>query len=228
MLSLIGIALAPIVLILIYVYRRDRYEKEPRIVLIKSFILGALTVIPILFIEIALSNYWEQKYTLTNQMIKAAYDAFIVAAGTEETFKYLAFIILIWRSKNFNEKFDGIVYAAYISLGFAAVENILYVFQHGMQTGFIRAVTAVPAHTIFGVTMGYFLAMAKFKNSNFFFWIFLSISVPVVLHGFYDFILMSGNNILLILFIPFLIAILILALKQMKFLSGISRFKPNT
>ncbi|MCD4793873.1 MAG: PrsW family intramembrane metalloprotease [Bacteroidales bacterium] len=226
--TILAVSLAPIVLILLYLYKRDKYEKEPKKLLAKVLIFGALTVIPIFFIETWLSGYWENKFNFpANKLLTAAYDSFIVAAFTEELFKYLVFIIFIWSNKNFNEKFDGIIYATFISLGFAAVENIIYVFNSGIGTGLIRAFTAVPAHAIFGITMGYFLAWAKFNPSKRFIYIVLSIAVPIALHGFYDFILMSQHTTLLLLFIPYLIFMVIIGLRQMKHLSGISRFKPE-
>ena len=93
----------------------------------------------------------------------AAYTAFIVAALTEEGMKFLAFYFFFWKNRNFNERFDGIVYAVYISLGFAGIENILYVFTGGYSVGVIRALTAVPAHALFGIVMGYYFGMAKFN-----------------------------------------------------------------
>jgi len=159
-------------------------------------------------------------------MLTAAYNAFFVAASTEEIFKYLVFIFIIWKHKDFNEMFDGIVYAAYISLGFAAIENLMYVFSNGIGVGFLRAFTAVPAHAIFGITMGFFLALAKFQTKGKIIWLFLSLVIPIALHGFYDFILMSQKEILLVAFIPYLIILIIVGLKQMKGLSDASRFKP--
>ena len=226
--TLLAVSLAPVILLLLYLYKRDKYEKEPKKLLAKALIFGALTVLPVFFIETWLSGYWDNKYNYpANKLLTAAYDSFIVAAFTEELFKFLVFIIFIWSNKNFNEKFDGIIYAVYISLGFAAIENIMYVFGSGIGTGLIRAFTAVPAHTIFGITMGYFLAWAKFNPSKRFIYIALSISVPIALHGFYDFILMSQHNILLLLFIPYLIFMIIIGLRQMKHLSKISIFKPE-
>ena len=222
------IALAPIIIILFYIYFRDKYEKEPIKILLITFAVGALTVIPIIIIEKLLMNFWEMKFSASvPKMSSAAYSAFIVAAFTEELFKFLAFFILIWRNKNFDERFDGIVYAVFISLGFAAVENVLYVIGNGLPTGLLRAFTAVPAHALFGVSMGYFLGLAKFSKNKKGLYILLSITIPILLHGFYNFILMSQNNFLLLLFIPFLIFMLIVGLKKMKRHSNDSVFKNN-
>lgn len=222
---LLALSLAPILIIAFYIYFRDKYEKEPIGILIKTFIAGAVIVIPILAVETLLS-YWEPKYTGSNMPLgAAAYSAFIVASLTEEAFKFLALYLLIWRNKNFNEYFDGIVYSVFISLGFAAVENVLYVFQNGIGTGMLRAFTAVPAHTIFGVAMGFYLSRAKFEPGKVGFNLFLASGVPILLHGIYDFILMSGNGYLLLSFIPFMIYMFWISLRRMKKHSGLSVFK---
>lgn len=214
---LLVVALAPVFIIAFYIYFRDKYEKEPIGILIKSFVAGAVITAPILFIELYLSNYWEQKFSNNMpDLSTAAYSAFVVAAFSEELFKYAAFILLIWKNKNFNEKFDGIVYATFISLGFAAVENILYVLQNGMATGLLRAITAVPAHAIFGITMGFYLGFAKMIPHNKTLNMILALIIPIILHGIYDFILMSENEILLILFIPFVIFMWVLGFRKMK------------
>ncbi len=215
--TLIGISLAPVILLIIYIYYRDKYEKEPKKMLAKAMLFGALTVIPILFVETWLSGYWAGKYDYpSNKIPTAAYNAFMVASFTEELFKYLVFVIFIWKNKNFNERFDGIIYAAFISLGFAAVENILYVVQNGMGTGIMRAFTAVPAHAMFGIAMGFYFGRAKFSGNNPAFNLTAAFLIPFLLHGIYDFILMAENNFLLLLFIPLLVVMMIIALKQMK------------
>ncbi len=223
---LISVALAPVIVILIYINKRDKYEKEPRRLLIKAFVFGIISVLPVFFIETALTNYWHTKYALSNMPLQtAAYDAFAVAAFTEEFFKILVFFIFIWKNKNFNEKFDGIVYAVFISMGFAATENLMYVLSSGFTTGLIRAFTAVPAHAIFAVSSGYFLAFAKFKPKGKIVYLFLALAVPVLLHGIYDFILLSKKDFLLLIFVPYVIFILVVAFKEMKRHSDASRFR---
>jgi RsiW-degrading membrane proteinase PrsW (M82 family) len=73
---------------------------------------------------------------------------------------------VLYNNKNFNEPFDGIVYAVIVSMGFATIENIIYVFQYGFATGILRLFTAVPAHAAFGILMGYFLGKAKFTHGK--------------------------------------------------------------
>ena len=221
--NLIIIALAPVIIIAAYIYYRDKYDKEPLGLLIKALVAGGLIVIPIIAVERFLSGFLFYLSGLTH----AAYNAFVVAALTEELFKFAALMILFWKSKEFNEKFDGIVYATFISLGFAGVENILYVVDSGYETGLMRAFTAVPAHTIFGITMGFYAGLAKFyiKSRKELLW--KSILTAIVLHGIYDFILMAGIPWLLLVFIVFVVYLYYLGLKRMKNLSGQSIYRTD-
>lgn len=217
------IALAPVFIILFYVYFRDKYEKEPIAVLLKALVAGALITIPIVFIEMGLSNFGENSLGSRGQTL---WSAFIVAGATEEVFKFLALYILIWANKNFNERFDGIVYAVFVSLGFAAVENVLYVVGGNIEVGLMRAITAVPAHAFFGVTMGYFFGLARFANDGMKgAYMVRAIAWPIILHGFYDYCLMAELNIMLLAFVPFIIYLWIQGFKKMKELSDNSRFR---
>ena len=198
--DLLILSLAPVFIIAGYIYFRDKYEKEPLRLLLFSLLAGAFIVIPILFIERFLGSFTPAFYGL----LQAAWKAFVVASFTEELYKYLALYLLIWKSREFNDKFDGIVYAVFISLGFAAVENVLYVMGNGHFTGIIRAVTAVPAHAIFGITMGFYFGMAKFYPKKQAALKQKALVAPIILHGIYDFILFTGIDWLSIVFLAFL------------------------
>ncbi len=217
-------AIAPVVAILIYIYYRDKWEKEPLRKLIAALALGALSVIPVFFVEMWLHDLI-YNFQITKRL-DALYTAFVVAAFTEETFKFLALLIIVWRSRQFSEKYDGIVYAVFVSLGFAMVENIKYVLDGGMNVAFVRAVTAVPAHALFGVTMGYYLSFARFslfyKKKNF----ILALLIPIMLHGIYDFILMSAEPGYFIVFIFYLYYLYKVGFKRIRELSTIKR-TPN-
>lgn len=221
--NLLLLALAPVFVLLAYIWLRDKYEKEPWSMLIKALLLGALSVIPIMFLENLLMSFID----LFSGYTRAFYNAFVVAAFSEELFKFLFLYALIWKSREFNEKFDGIVYAVFISLGFAGVENIMYVFRYGHETGIVRALTAVPAHFLFGVTMGYFVGMARFYSKRRTVLIRSALLVPMLLHGFYDFILMAQHQILLLAFIPFIVWMWFQGQKRMKLLSDSSVFSYN-
>jgi len=210
--NLLILSLAPVLIIAGYIYFRDKYEKEPLQLLIIALLAGALSVIPILFVELFLLSF----AVYFNGLMAAAWKAFVVAAFTEESFKFLALYMLIWKSREFNDKYDGIVYSVFISLGFAAVENVLYVFGGGVFTGIARAVTAVPAHAIFGITMGFYFGMARFYPKKEDHLKRKALLIPILLHGIYDFILFTGIDWLYIVFIGFLIYLFSSGLKRVR------------
>jgi RsiW-degrading membrane proteinase PrsW (M82 family) len=212
--DLVFIALAPVFIIGFYIYYRDKYEKEPLGILFKALLAGVLICFPVMFVESFLSNFAE-----SFGLYRSAYDAFIVASLTEEGFKLTALWLLFWKNPNFNEKFDGLVYAVFISLGFAGFENMLYVLKGGVQVGWTRAFTAVPIHALNGAVMGYYFGIAKFFPEFKDRYLWLSFFMPFLLHGIYDFILMSGHPVLLTCFVPFIIFLWITGFKKMRTLS---------
>jgi len=214
--NLLIISLAPVLIILYYIYVKDKYNKEPLPLLLKSLLMGALITIPVILVEGVLSALWYGDFSLT----KAGYSAFVVAGLTEELFKFLALYWLIWKNKEFDEKIDGIVYAVFISLGFAGIENIMYIFQYGASTGYTRAITAVPAHAFFGMVMGFYFAMAKFSPGRKSVNLLKALFIPVLLHGFYDYILMSQEEALRFLFVPYMIWMFYFTRKKMNSLQG--------
>ncbi len=222
--SLLILALAPVLLVAFYIYLRDKYEREPIALLVLAFVAGCLIVIPVSIVESRLSVPAQSMQNYAS----AGWTAFVVAAFTEESFKFLALMILFWDNKNFNEKFDGIVYAVFISLGFAAVENIMYVMDGGASVGILRAFTAVPAHALFGIVMGYQTGLARFFPKEKSWRLFLALALPILLHGIYDFILMSEHPLLLLVFIPFLVFLWIYGFRRMKDLSDRSVFRVFT
>jgi RsiW-degrading membrane proteinase PrsW (M82 family) len=219
--NLLFISLAPILIIAFYIYNRDKYEKEPIPLLLKALFAGILIVLPVVLIEKLLSYPSEMMEGLP----AVAYTAFAVAALTEEGMKFLAFLFFFWNNRNFNEKFDGIVYSVYIALGFAGIENILYVYSGGYGVGLIRAITAVPAHALFGIVMGYYFGLARFSPSRRKGYLVLAFVLPFLFHGLYDFLLMSNSPILLILFIPVFIYFWIGGFKKMSVASDASSFR---
>ena len=155
---LLALSVLPVILLLIYIYRKDKYEKEPIGLLILSC-LGGMIAIPL---DLAL-------VTLIESMIYSSstfFSAFFEAGLCEELCKFVILFLIIWWNKNFNEYMDGIVYAVFVGLGFACVENVLYVFEGGIATGIVRALLSVPAHFLFAVVMGYFFSLAKFDCSR--------------------------------------------------------------
>lgn len=186
-------------------YFFDRHDREPIRILLKVFIMGIFSVIPTIFIENILSNF-----NVFPGIFGIGYTAFIVAGLTEEFMKRQVVLKTVYFNPVFDEKLDGIVYCVMSALGFATIENILYIvfrFSDVESIGFYRAIISVPAHMLFAVTMGYYLSLSKFaltpEESQFY--LKKSLAVPAVLHGIFDFILMSQIAVLMVLFVPFII-----------------------
>jgi protease PrsW len=120
--------------------------------------------------------------------------SFLVIACTEEGMKYLATRLYAYRKIQFNEPFDGITYCVIVSMGFATLENLFYVLQHGYLTGIMRMFLSVPAHASFGVLMGYHLGLAKIDRARQWTHKFRALLYPVVLHGLFDFFLFLQSS----------------------------------
>jgi len=188
-LLLFGIAVLPVVLLMIFIYRQDKYEKEPIKSLAKAFIGGILAIPLDILVVTGIDSIFEgTAFTST-----VFFSAFMEAGIPEELCKFIIFMIFIWRDKNFNEYFDGIVYATFIGLGFACVENIEYVFMFGFQTGIVRALLSVPGHFLFGVVMGYFLSMAKFHPEKRGTYLISGLLLSMLAHGLFDWLLMVAS-----------------------------------
>ena len=188
-LLLFGIAILPVILLMIFIYRQDKYQKEPVKSLAKAFI-GGMIAIPLDIIIVTGIQYLAGDAVITKTVF---FNAFLEAGMPEEFCKFVIFMLLIWRDKNFDEYFDGIVYATFIGLGFACVENIQYVFTYGFQTGVVRALLSVPGHFLFGVVMGYFLSMAKFHPEKRGTYLISGLLLSMIAHGLFDWLLMAAS-----------------------------------
>ena len=194
------LAILPVIVLASYIYKKDKYEKEPLSMLILAFFLGMLAI-PMDLVVVGIINAMIPGGTVF-------YQAFFEAGIPEEFCKWALFMLVIWRNKNFDEFFDGIVYACFIGLGFACIENMMYVYDSesystALHTGVVRALLSVPGHFLFAVIMGYFLGMAKFRPQQRGKYLILSYVCPVIAHGIFDYLLMlssalSENNMELI------------------------------
>ena len=193
---LLALAVLPVVVLAFYVYRQDRYEKEPMGMLVKAFLFGCLSVLPAVFLEQGLMTLYSNSGGASLPgALHGVYEGFVVAGCSEELSKLLLLTLAVWRSREFNEYFDGIVYAAFVSLGFAGLENIMYVFSQetvatAVATGSMRALLSVPGHFLFGVVMGYYFALAKFEPEHRSANLFKAFLYPMLLHGSFDALLM--------------------------------------
>jgi RsiW-degrading membrane proteinase PrsW (M82 family) len=186
-------ALLPVFLILRYVYLLDKNEREPLGFVIKVVVWGAIFSIPCAGVErfmISLIGSFYDPATINFAWVENT----VGVALVEELSKWLVLMLIVWKNQNFDYRYDGIVYAVSASLGFAALENILYVLSYGTGVSIGRAIFAIPGHATFGVFMGYFLSRAKT------FWIddkrirmtickLLASALPMLIHGCYDFLL---------------------------------------
>lgn len=212
---LLLLAVLPTYFLMVFIYYKDSYEKEPIGLLISLFALGMVSVIPALIIETLGDLLFSSMFGNNTSAYNFFYVFFCVAIA-EEGGKYIFTYLRTWNNKNFNYKFDGIVYAVLVSLGFATVENILYVMQGGLSVAIARGLLSVPSHAIDAVYMGYYYGLAKYydsvgntrsKNHC----MVLSIIVPVILHGCYDYFLFEGTVRHFVTFLIFVVALDVLA-----------------
>ena len=190
-LILFGIAILPVILLMVFIYRQDKYQKEPVKSLAKAFI-GGMLAIPLDIIIVTGIDALLGGTIVANTVF---FSAFLEAGIPEEFSKFLIFMIFIWNDKNFDEYFDGIVYATFIGLGFACVENIEYVFSYGFSTGVVRALISVPGHFLFGVVMGYFLSLAKFHPEKRGGYMITGLLLAMLAHGLFDWLLMLSSGL---------------------------------
>ena len=204
---LMGLSILPVVVLMYFIYRQDKYQKEPIRLLALAF-FGGILAIPLDFVVIDLI-----KKVFYSESIP--YQAFLEAGFPEELSKFIVLFLLIWWRKAFDEYVDGIVYAAFLGLGFACIENIMYVaesaaqaYSAGIITSFTRALLSVPGHFLFAVVMGYFFSLAKFDKQHRAIYLILAVICPAAIHGTFDYLLMIQDfltpTIATIIFVVFL------------------------
>ena len=221
--NLLALALIPVVGLLLFIYFNDKNEKEPFGYLIGLFFTGMATIITAVIAEWigqAILNALMPSVSVIRQVLLVM----LIVAPAEEFGKYLVLRLRTWKNKNFNYSYDAIVYAVFISLGFAALENVGYVIMSGISAALLRMVTAVPGHACFAVFMGFFYGKAKYASltdnkKGCAGYKALAIIVPILLHGIYDGIIFGGeatgaallSGLSLVLWIIFVIALIIVS-----------------
>jgi RsiW-degrading membrane proteinase PrsW (M82 family) len=193
-------SITPVIIFLYLIYRKDTI-KEPKAVLAKCFFGGFLSIALALLIDVPMSAIGD---SFSQPLLKSFWDAFLVASAPEELSKFLILYWLVWKSKDFDQHYDGITYAVFVSMGFALIENILYVFQGGLGVALARSVLSVPGHGFFAVLMGYYFSMARFapaeKRRKL---LVKSLAMPILFHGLYDFALIyistKNSNVFLVI-----------------------------
>jgi|GEM_PF-6451066 protease PrsW len=216
---LVLISILPALFLLWFFEKQDKGEKEPRKLKNKIFLWGIITTIIAAGLEINLESIIPKG---TPSWLYLFLIAFVVTAFIEEGLKFWVVKKQAWSHEKFNEIMDGITYAVIAGLGFAVLENLLYVLQEGMVTGIVRAVFAVPAHALFSGIMGYYIGKAKFEKTP---WdtrstLWKGFGIAVLYHGLYDFFLMS-ESWMWVLVIP----LMIFMAMQLKYLINKARFE---
>ena len=225
---LIAAAVIPAIVLLVYVYKADRLEKEPKALLGKLILQGIISTSLAVFTErigtrvlgwVLSENTWVYQILFN----------FLVVGLSEEGFKYLLLKRSTWFSPHFNCQFDGVVYAVFVSLGFALWENIDYVIMFGFQTALVRAVTAIPGHACFGVFMGAWYSLAKSHERHGHekyckLCQRLAVICPVLTHGMYDLIATVDRTEYALYFVAFIALIFFAAYTMIRKLSKQDRF----
>lgn len=231
---LLFLAVIPVVIICTYIYLKDR-NKEPWSLLIKLFVLGIASCFLVLMISGVLFEIFPfmNKDTAYMTFFEVMAYAFVGVAFIEELCKWIMVYVGSYFNKAYDELYDGIVYSVYVSLGFAFLENLLYVFKNqSIVVGISRGLLAVPGHACDAVFMGYYLSLAKvyasqgkksLEKKN----LVLSVLVPTILHGIYDFCLFANVGILLLVFLGFVILLYIFSIKKIKLLSAQCKQAPR-
>ncbi|MGJ9384851.1 PrsW family intramembrane metalloprotease [Salipaludibacillus neizhouensis] len=207
MLSIITVAITPAIALLIFFYLKDEFEQEPVLMVIRCFIFGALLVFPVMFIQFVIT----EETTFNSSLLIT----FFQVAFVEEFIKWFIVLVAVFYHVHFNQRYDGIVYSTAVALGFASIENILFILANGLDTAFYRAIFPVTSHALFGVVMGYYFGKAKFHINKRNRYLFLALFIPIVLHGFYNLILASLNHWIYAL-APFMVCLWIVALRNIK------------
>lgn len=199
---LILLAVLPGVIFSLFIIIQDRFDREPVRMLVKIFLIGMLSTIPTIIVELV-----GQNYNIFSGVMGQLFEAVVVIGFTEEFFKRLVVLKFAYNNPAFNERLDGIVYCGIAALGFATLENIFYVVSYSAASPDIwitRGLLSVPVHMLLGITMGYYLALSKFcpdtKCRSYY---LKSLYIPALLHGIFDFILMTTLPLLSLALIPF-------------------------
>ena len=223
-------ALVPAAFLMVQVYRLDRIEKEPAGVLLKLVLFGALSGLAAGAIEGALTRVLD--VTLGGSMLRLVLENFLAVALVEEACKRWVVLKFAWRHPAFDYRFDAVVYCVFSALGFAALENILYVAEYGFAVAVSRALLSVPGHCFFAVYMGIYLGQAKMAEramQRYYIelpdespgqYLRASLLVPTLLHGFWDFSLSVGGWLMTVLFYLFVLAFFIDAYRKLRFAAG--------
>lgn len=220
-----ALAIIPALVLIFDVWRQDKIEKEPLSLMLRLFFFGALMFLPAYYLEDCGIRFLAPVLEDSPELLIVFAIYGVLVPVVEETLKYLVLRLTTWRHVAFNFRYDGLVYAVVVSLGFAAIENLGYVWENGVAIGLFRAVTAVALHCITGVFMGYYYGLAKQKEGEGRSLgkrllerkdLILALLVPILLHGLYDFVASCEGVVAYVGFFIMLAAFEILGIRKVR------------
>ena len=217
--SLLAAAIAPGLALLAYFYWKDRYDAEPLKLVFRLFAAGMLIVLPAMLLQRGLMLWLGDSPFVFS---------FVISAGLEELLKFCVLYFLIFHHAEFDEPYDGIVYATAVSLGFATLENVLYAILQPVTFGTLlaRALLPVSGHALFGVFMGYALGKAKFsKGSQVRLQLALALIIPVMWHGLFDFMMLTLPSAWMWVAVPFMLLLWLRAIRRVNRANAVSPFR---
>ncbi|MBX7205790.1 MAG: PrsW family intramembrane metalloprotease [Bacteroidia bacterium] len=192
--QLLALTIGPAISIAIYVYWRGKLMREPLHKLLKAFFLGCVSVVPAIAFELLFRKIGVKA---SPDFTRTVIYAFIGVGLSEEFSKFFFLRKYFYRDKVFDEPYDGITYSVMISMGFATLENILYVYVYSKgdphNIALARAFTAVPAHATFAIAMGYYTGVARFKSKFPVLHLTAALLVAMIMHGSYDFFILQRS-----------------------------------
>ena len=201
------LAVIPVLILSLYIYNKD-VEKEPKVLLFKLFGCGMISSLFVFFTSYLLLEFFDDFRINLNSVdyIKYFIYSFMLVSFLEEGCKWFSTRFVGYNNKYFDEAYDIIVYASFVALGFAFVENLMYVFSYGISAAILRALISVPGHLSFGIMMGYYMLLAKLSKTkkNYRKYMFCSFFFPLLIHGSYDFLLLLKNTYILVILLTLL------------------------
>lgn len=208
MFAIVTAAMAPGMALLSYFYLRNHYSSYTSAFVFRTFLIGVLLVFPVMVLQYA---FIEEGF-FKNLLVQT-----IVLYGViEEFFKWFLLYFFAYQHADFKRRYDGIVFGVALSLGFASLENVLYLLANGLETAIGRALLPVSSHALFGVLMGYYMGRAKLEREAKARHLTLALIFPILLHSIYDSILLLFDTYFIIGMLPFMLLLWWLALTKVK------------
>lgn len=232
-LLILTLCIIPSLLLMWYIYIKDKIEKEPLYLLIILLVGGIIAALISSFISVILKIHFpflKLEYQNMN-ILQIFIKSFVSIAVVEEASKWIIGFIGTWKNKYFNHIFDPIVYSTFIALGFAAYENILYAYaynSYGFTPVLLRGIISVPCHASFAIFMGYYLGIAKnsqisMKNNKKIKYIIFSLIIPIIFHFIYNILLINPNKLSYTIFIIYVLVLHCFSYLKIKKLNSIKK-----